>query len=477
MLTYDLNRRGEQSIYEYLYQCIRSDILDGVLTAGERLPSKRSLAHHLNIGVITVANAYEQLLTEGYIRSEERRGYFVQDVSGYGQKSEFRAEDYPPEPPEREYFADFKANRIGLQHFPAATWNRFMREALSQQNDSLLKTIPYNGLYELRLAISEYLLHNRGMRVMPSQIIIGAGTEYLYSRLMQMFGRACTFAIEDPGYKKFAAISSSFGNPWKYIPIDGSGLMIDRLEESGADVVHVSPSNHFPTGIVMPVTRRLELFEWVGRIKKRYIIEDDYDSEFRYSGKFIPPMYAEDTQGKVIYMNTFSKSMVPSLRISYMVLPPSLLQKYIDTMSFYSCTVSSFEQYALARFISEGYFERHINHMKNYYRGQRAQILFAVKNSPLGEISEITERNAGTHFLLNVRTRLSEEEVRQKGLQADLSLSMYSDYSYSAPGTSGCTLVINYAGIQQEQIAEVVSRLSSIFPECCGQAENGREKR
>ena len=144
-----------------------------------------------------------------------------------------------------------------------------MREALSQQNDSLLKTIPYNGLYELRLAISEYLLRNRGMRVMPSQIIIGAGTEYLYSRLMQMFGRACIFAIEDPGYKKFAAISSSFGNPWKYIPIDGSGLMIDRLEESGADVVHVSPSNHFPTGIVMPVTRRLELFEWVGRIEKK----------------------------------------------------------------------------------------------------------------------------------------------------------------------------------------------------------------
>ena len=187
-------------------------------------------------------------------------------------------------------------------------------------------------------------------------------------------------------------------------------------------------------------------------------------------------MYAEDTQGKVIYMNTFSKSMVPSLRISYMVLPPSLLQKYIDTMSFYSCTVSSFEQYALARFISEGYFERHINHMKNYYRGQRAQILSAVKNSPLGEISEITERNAGTHFLLNVKTRLSEEEVRAEGLKADLSLSMYSDYSYSAPRTPGCTLVINYAGIQQEKIAEVVSRLASIFPECREKCKAAPEK-
>ena len=190
--------------------CIRQDIQTGVLTAGERLPSKRSLARHLNIGVITVANAYEQLLTEGYIRAEERRGYFVQDISGYSRKADLRAEDYPPEPPEREFFADFKANRIGLQHFPAATWNRFMREALSQPNDSLLKTVPYNGLYELRLAISEYLLRNRGMRVMPSQIVIGAGTEYLYSRLMQMFGRACTFAIEDPGYKKFRRYFGQF---------------------------------------------------------------------------------------------------------------------------------------------------------------------------------------------------------------------------------------------------------------------------
>ena len=245
--------------------------------------------------------------------------------------------------------------------------------------------------------------------------------------------------------------------------------MIDLLEDSGADVVHVSPANHFPTGTVMPITRRLELFEWVNRVRKRYIIEDDYDSEFRYSGKFILPMFAEDTQNKVIYMNTFSKSMVPSLRISYMILPPDLLQRYIDTMSFYSCTVSSFEQYALARFISEGHFERHINRMKLYYRGQRSIILNEIAKSPLMKIASVRERNAGTHFLLSVRTRLSEEEVRRAGLAADLSLSMYSDYSYSdVSGGDICTLVINYAGIEQEKIPEVVRRLAGIFPECSG---------
>ena len=264
MLTYDLDKRGSTPLYDYLYQCIRQDIISGRLQAGERLPSKRTLAQHLSVGIITVANAYAQLAVEGYITSREKKGYFVEDVSSYRVRRKAAAAMLP-EAAEREYFADFKANRISLQNFPLATWTRLMRETLSVHNEELLKTVPYKGVYELRKAIADYLAHNRAMQVDPSQIIIGAGTEYLYGRLLQMFGHACTFAIEEPGYKKFASISASFGNPWKYIPIDDNGLMIDKLEESGADVVHLSPANHFPTGIVMPVTRRLELFEWVNR--------------------------------------------------------------------------------------------------------------------------------------------------------------------------------------------------------------------
>lgn len=463
MLTYDLTQRGTTPLYDYLYQCIRQDIITGVLQAGERLPSKRTLAQHLSVGIITVANAYAQLAVEGYITSKEKLGYFVEDVSNYRLRHQQPAPSLP-EKPEKEYFADFKANRSSLQNFPLSTWTRLMRETLSWQNDELLKTVPYNGVYELRKAIADYLAQNRAMQVDPAQIIIGAGTEYLYGRLLQMFGRACTFAIEDPGYKKFASISASFGNPWKYIPIDDNGLMIDKLEESGADVVHISPANHFPTGIVMPVTRRLELFEWVNRIRKRYIIEDDYDSEFRYTGRYILPLYAQDTQNRVIYINTFSKSLVPSLRISYMVLPRRLLKRYEETMSFYSCTVSSFEQYTLARFIAGGYFERHINKMKNYYREQRSKIFAALHASPLAKISTVTERNAGTHFLLHVRTPLSEQEVRQAALAQDMHLSFYSDYSYrKIEAEAGCTLVFNYAGVRQEQINEVIKRLSSIF--------------
>ena len=463
MLTYDLNKCGDLSKYDFLYRCIRNDIISGKIKSNEKLPSKRMLAQHLSIGLITVANAYEQLLTEGYIRAEERVGYFVQDLSNSAKKTLKSTIEKKPELPEHEYFADFKANRVSLRLFPVATWNRMMRKSLCDNGDNLFKTVPYNGVYELREAIAEYLYTNRGMKAEPEQIIIGAGTEYLYGRLTQMFGRDSTFGFEDPGYKKLALISGAYGNECKFIPIDSSGLMVDALEESGTDIVHISPSNNFPTGIVMPITRRMELLEWVNKKENRYIIEDDYDSEFRYKGKYIPPLYTDDLNGKVIYINTFSKTMVPSLRISYMVLPKSLLMKYTDTMSFYSCTVSSFEQYALAEFISGGYFERHINRIKNYYKKLRIQIIEAINNSRLREMSEIIEHNSGTHFLLYVDTDMSPEEIKKKSLSDDIHLQMYSDYVHSENKNVRKVLVINYAGIEPEKINDVVKRLESIF--------------
>jgi len=462
MLTYDMTKRRDKPLYIFLYESIRDDIMADRLSPGEKLPSKRSLADHLNVGVITVANAYAQLESEGYVEAEEKRGFFVRDISG--SKKGKKSHVFVPEEPEKEYFADFKANRSGICHFPTSTWSRYMREALSMPE--LLKTVPYKGLLVLRTAIAEYLAENRGMFVSPYQVIIGAGTEYLYSRLLQLFGRGCTFAVEDPGYQKFAKISDGSGALWKAVPIDEMGLNIEQLEISEADVVHVSPANHFPTGIIMPISRRAELLEWVSRARKRYIIEDDYDCEFRYSGKNMLPLYAEDSGNKVIYINTFSKSMIPSLRISYMILPPELLDRYEQTMSFYSCTVSSFEQYALARFISEGHFERHINHLKNYYRQKRAQMLETIAASPLAEFSTVIERHAGTHFLLDVRTSLSGTEIRRRALENDISISLVSDYSYTVPEAECRTLVINYAGVPVYRLTQAVDRLAHLFPEC-----------
>ena len=553
MLTYDLRSRGTSSLYEFLYQSIREDIARGRIPCGTKLPSKRNLAQHLDIGVATVTAAYDQLITEGFVRTEQRRGYFVEDVSEFrckpvtsqvkglndkdgrssGRGSGARiaatgsvfaghgaqgtaargtsakrdagyrnAEDSTdavdanpnetangsvaetPHAIERardpEYFVDLKANRTSVSLFPATVWGRYMREALSLPSDNLLRSIPFNGLPELRRAIASYLRRTRGMDVSPDCIIIGAGSEYLYGRLLQMLGPTTTFAMENPGYRKFAAISKAFGNPWRPVPIDESGLLVDELEESGADVVHVSPANHFPTGIVMPIKRRLELFEWANRARKRYIIEDDYDSEFRYSGRLIMPLFADDASDKVIYLNAFSKTMVPSLRISYMVLPPKLLARYVDTMSFYSCTVSSFEQYALARFIDEGHLERHINRTRNFYRRQREAVLREIAQSPLAEISHVEERNAGTHFLLYVRTSLTHDQVRQRGAEQGLNISLFNDYllrdgdglserttkRFEKYSNGETALVLNYAGIEPERLPETVRRLACVFPEC-----------
>lgn len=546
MLTYDLRSRGTSSLYEFLYQSIREDIARGRIPCGTKLPSKRNLAQHLDIGVATVTAAYDQLITEGFVRTEQRRGYFVEDVSEFrckpvtpqvkdsssedgtsvgaecgaqdaaagvfaahgaqdarfddasaGPNSRHRetarssadtASDAPaaetPHAIERardpEYFVDLKANRTSVSLFPATVWGRYMREALSLPSDNLLRSIPFNGLPELRRAIASYLRRTRGMDVSPDCIIIGAGSEYLYGRLLQMLGPTTTFAMENPGYRKFAAISKAFGNPWRPVPIDESGLLVDELEESGADVVHVSPANHFPTGIVMPIKRRLELFEWANRARKRYIIEDDYDSEFRYSGCLIMPLFADDASDKVIYLNAFSKTMVPSLRISYMVLPPKLLACYVDTMSFYSCTVSSFEQYALARFIDEGHLERHINRTRSFYRRQREAVLREIAQSPLAEISHVEERNAGTHFLLYVRTRLTHDQVRQRGAEQGLNISLFNDYllrdgdglserttkRFEQYSNGETALVLNYAGIEPERLSETVRRLACVFPEC-----------
>ena len=463
MLSYNMENCDGLPKYIYLYQCIRDDIISGKIKCAERLPSKRTLAHHLNVGIITVANAYDLLITEGYLVSRERKGYFVQEMPHEPVRNTrvvTSLEVKSPVDAERKPFADFRANRISMKLFPAATWNQLMRKTI-RQGSELYETVPYNGLYRLRYAIADYLRSSRGMQVDPSQVIIGAGTEYLYNRLTQLFGHSTVFGFEDPGYKKLASISSAFGNLSRFIPIDHNGLRVDALEESDVDVVHVSPANHFPTGIVMPIMRRSELLEWAYRASKRYIIEDDYDSEFRYQGKYISPLYAEDFRDRVIYMNTFSKTMVPSLRISYMVLPPKLLQRYRESMSFYSCTVSSFEQYTLAAFIKQGYFEKHINRMRLYYARQRQKIKEVLEKGAPGLPCEIRENDSGLHFLLHLKTDLTDREVVKKLAEQGVRVHALSEYYTKKQGEEHF-FIINYSNLDVEKAAAAMEIIADV---------------
>ncbi|MDD6572951.1 MAG: PLP-dependent aminotransferase family protein [Thermoflexaceae bacterium] len=462
MITVNLNYESATSLYIQLYESIKKDIINKSLAPDSILPSKRSLAAHLGISVKTVENAYSQLLLEGYVYSVEKKGFFVSQLSDYRTPS-VRTRPYHSKYQDEAYLVDLKANKNSMEMFPASTWYRMMRETLSYDTSRLLDTVPFNGLSELRIAIARYLLEFRGMTVSPDQIIIGAGTEYLYTRLIQLLGRNTRFAVEDPGYNKIRAIYQSNEVFYEAIGLDKDGIRMDFLEASDCDVVHVAPAHHFPLGLVMPITRRLELLSWVNEKKDRYIIEDDYDCEYRYHGIPVPPLYSIDVRGKVIYMNTFSKCIAPAVRISYMVLPEELMEKYISTMNFYSCSVSSFDQFTLAKFMDGGYLERHINRMKRFYVKQHNDFIEAISHSSLSEKSQVIEDAAGTHFLLKVTTSLTDNELIQKLREKKILISCLSEYCEHHNPAYDATLIINYSGITAQQIQYFVETLNGIL--------------
>lgn len=462
MLTYDMSKRGKATMYEYLYQKIREDIQQGHIKEKEKLPSKRALAEHLHISIKTVENAYDQLLLEGYISSEEKRGYFANRI-GRVQNHSSSYEAFSVQQPEEEYPADFTANGINYEKFPFATWAKVMRETLTDYDTSLLKTVPFNGVEALRREIAEYLYRHRGMRVSPEHIIVGAGTEYLYNRLLQLLGKDAKYAIENPGYGKIAKIYEAYHASWVHVNVDDKGLDVEALRETEANVVHVSPGHHYPIGLVMPVGRRQELLAWAAEERNRYIIEDDFDCEFRMAGRPIPSMQAMDTKHRVIYMNTFSKTMVPSLRVSYMVLPEKLMERYLSTMNFYSCTVSGFEQYALAAFMEKGYFERHLRRMVTYYRQQREKILKLFKESPLMSVARILEEDAGTHFLLQVNTVLSDTEIKWAAKERGILINCLSEYCFENAGRYKGILLINYSEMEEGRLQQAIRGLEEIF--------------
>lgn len=475
MLTYSFENTGTDSLYEYLYKCIKNDILTGTLLPDYKLPSKRSFAKNLGISTITVENAYEQLMAEGYIYSQPKRGYYVSDiaviqkslpVTGMAEHSVSRQavsdnETTPAvqNPGQMKHYIDLTTNRTNADNFPFYTWAKLMKEIIADRSNDLMIPSPAGGIPELRAAISQHLKDFRGMEVLPKQIIVGAGTEYLYSLLIQLLGRDKTFAVEDPGYSKIRLIYESNNVACTCIAMDHDGINVKSLTESGADILHLSPSHHYPTGIVTPISRRYELLSWASKTDSRYIIEDDYDCEFRLLGKPIPSLQSIDVMDKVIYMNTFTKSLAPTIRISYMVLPLPLLEIFNRRLGFYSCTVSNFEQYTLAHFINNGHFEKHINRMRIFYRNQRNLLIDTITKSPLAALVTIREENAGLHFLMTVKTSLSDAELIQKAHENGLNITCLSQYYYNTANAAQHTLVVNYSAIDAAQIDDAVLRL------------------
>ena len=461
MITYTFTNTGSDSLYEYLYKCIKNDILQGNIRAGEKLPSKRTFAKNLGISVITVENAYEQLIAEGYIYSIPKKGFYVTDLKKdvETEKKTVTKEMVPITGGESGYFADFTSNQTQSELFPFTVWTRMIREVLGENQIQLMTNPPCGGIYPLREAIAKYLKEFRGMTVLPEQIIIGAGTEYLYGLLIQLLGTDKIYAVENPGYRKIAKIYRSWKVACEYIDMDEEGVQIGELQRKRVDILHLSPSHHYPTGIVMPVSRRYELLGWAAKSNSHYIIEDDYDSELRLGGQPIPTMQSIDVSDRVIYMNTFTKTLASTVRISYMILPPPLLEQFYERLSFYSCSVSNFEQYTLGKFIEEGFFEKHINRLRNHYHKKRDILLGAIRESRLGDLVHISGEEAGVHFLMEIQTEKEEEEFLTCAQTQGIRLSPLSAHYHNRETERKNVYVMNYSSVQMEDAQEIVRRL------------------
>ena len=478
MLTYNLTATGSDSLYESLYKCIKNDILQGKLCAGEKLPSKRSFAKNLGISVITVENAYGQLSDEGYIYSMPKRGCYVSDIDMVANpntsaktSADANLFDDSASIACSPYFADFSSNQTDSEIFPFTIWTKTVRSVLNDNRIQLMINPPCGGILPLRNAIARYLGDFRGMKVAPHQIIIGAGTEYLYGLLIQLLGKNLIYGVENPGYHKIGKICKSMGVTYRHVDLDENGVSIHELEEKKIDIIHTSPSHHFPTGIVMPVSRRYELLGWAAKKKQHYIIEDDYDSELRLSGKPFPTLQSIDVSGKVIYMNTFTKTLASTVRISYMVLPEDLAKRFYSELSFYSCTVSNFEQYTLAQFMENGSFEKHINRLRNYYQNKRDAILKELKSGSIGKYITIQEEEAGVHFLMHIQSDCTEAEIVEKAKAGGVKLDPLSRYyiknteKHEQNGQENPyenTYVMNYSSVNMENIKKVVQVLSQL---------------
>ena len=491
MLTLNLEPNKPQPIYMQIYQYIKNEILLHHLTPGTKLPSKRSLATQLGISTITVEGAYGQLVSEGYIYARLKSGYFVSPVENYRQSMNFfdqqqitnnnppkenTAPDWegsipPQDSPENSelkdsptapvpHTVDLSSNSLLAENFPFSTWSRLLRHTISEKQQLLLTQSPTAGVAPLRQAIANHLRHFRGMDISPEQIVIGAGTEYLYELLIKLIGRDKIYCVEDPGYQKLRRIYRDNGACCIALPIDQQGMSVTALNTISCDVIHISPSHHFPTGIITPISRRYELLGWAAA-GPRYIIEDDYDTEFRLVGRPIPSLFSIDMSNKVIYMNTFSKSLASTIRISYMVLPKPLMEEFNSKLNYLSCTVSTFEQYTLAEFINQGYFERHINRMRNNYKKLRQQLLKALTSHPDHERIQILQQSSGLYFLLQIDTNLSDRDLQARLRQKGLMLQPLQHYYQNRQAAPEHTFVVNYSSIADTDIHQIVDALFS----------------
>ena len=505
MLDYDLESRGELCLYEFLYRRIRDDIVSGAIGPDDRLPSKRPFARHLGVSLITVESAYAQLLAEGYVHSLPRRGYYASRLPGrpregsatvacaagfaatraaVAERPEMdacaeiaeRAEmagcveiaeraAAPANPTNCQLVADFAHPSKTADPEVARLWGRTLRAVLGSEDESeVFAQPPARGAGRLRAAIAGHLRAWRGMDVDPGCIVVGAGAQYLYGLIVQLVGRERIIAVEDPGYPLLTRAYEANGVQVSYVPLDGAGVRMDALRASGASVAHLMPSHQFPTGRVTSVARRYELLGWAAQASERLIVEDDYDCEFRLSGRPVPSLASIDAAGSVIYTNTFSRSLGSALRLAYMVLPPALMRSFDERLGFYASSVSMVDQVALAHLLESGDYERHVNRYRTRQRTARDALVAALGASPLAGRLSVEEADSGLHFVLGIETGASEAQLASAAARRGVGLAPLSGYACRPEnrtrGDCVARFVMRYDGVAPEAMPQAAELLA-----------------
>lgn len=469
-LMIPLNVRANQPLYEQIYEYIKAEIKSGSLKSGIKLPSTRTLAEHLKVSRSTTQLAYDQLCSEGYIESVPCRGYFVSQIDELLiMNHDKMPEILIPVPEEKDGCEiDFSPRGIDLGSFPFHTWRKISKNTLIDDNREMFAAGDRQGEAPLREAIRDYLHSARGVNCRAEQIVVGAGSEYLLMLLGQVIDQEKVIAMENPTYRQAYMVLESIGRKVVPVAMDSQGMNPGKLEEIKAQIAYIMPSHQYPTGIVMPVKRRQELLSWAYREEGRYLIEDDYDSEFRYRGKPVPALQGMDRGEKVIYLGTFSKSIAPAIRISYMVLPMSLLKRYRERAGFYASTVSRIDQNILYRFLVDGHYERHLNRMRAIYKAKHDRLLSELKQ--LEGAFEVKGEYAGLHILLTARHGLKTAEER-RDLEGDLitaarkaGVKVYGLSSWlidegEIPKEWQGTVALGYANLTEDEIERGVGLL------------------
>ena len=426
-------------LYMQIYEYFKNEIINGTYKANTKLPSKRNLAKEYKISLNTVDNAYSKLLEEGFIYSKERQGFFVSDV---GELYVLDSKPIHITKEEENIEYDFSYSGVS-EEFPYKIFKKISSNIFD--NKDILEKVDYQGYLPLRTQISEYLNKSRGFKAEPSQIVISSGSEYLFQIIFKLISGK--FGIEDPGYNMLSNIMDTNDIKYEFISVDENGMDLEKLKKSKSDFCVITPAHQFPTGVIMNMQRRVELLNMK---KIKYVIEDDYDSEFKYSKRPVPALKSIDVNDKVIYIGSFSKSISPSFRVSFMVLPFDLVEKYNKIFKFFICPVSIMVQKMLTAFIETGEFEKHLNRMRKIYSKKR-QLLIDM----LSERKDITIRgaDAGLHVVLEYPKNYSEEYIVKKAKEKKIKVYGLSSYGTKREIPS---ILLGFATLSEEKLKEGV---------------------